>query len=671
MKGRITPVRIGDISEARRKPFLIGKNQEEISPFRIETEHQVQIKPYVLDMKFGEQKETEAKNAAMQVCMQEKFCGEVERASNKTNAVYADILTDAEKEGLCRDLQKTCKEVKKAEEREKMAFVPVSNYELIPIEKHIFINRKGNAIIEKELIRTKVIINGQVPEMIDVLTSEIKNIANIVGKRFSMAMLDVEENKADKYVEQRFRMRTRGIPIIKNYIDAGWQIIDGNWIYLSDSCVAWKGVKIQTGMSLPSYNLDNIEIGNILMRALNLYNDKVAMGTMFLYAFSGVMYKLFEEAGHAPRFLLFVNGKTGSMKTTIARILFVQLHDEKQRGYVRRIDSDTIVSFERAIVKRGVDTVLVFDDYAPAKTPQKKLDMQNKLETLIRIIGDGSTKSRSNASLDDVQGEGVHGTVVLTGEMRGRGLSSNLRCVYCELQRENVNVEMVTWFQENMDAFTSVIANFTKFLAQNWDVTVDFIKSQFPIKRKAVERSIRERRIVDSVVVLHIIADILEQYCVQWCGYEQLYAKTLFSEMRDSVIVNAKYSQAISEEETPAILFMRALEDLIRTSQIRLCEKNTYTVGGGCDGFVDEKYYYFVPERIYEKIQRLFGATHQYFALDMRETVIALHEEGIIKTHSNGLGKRTYYSRIGVGDGKKQKFLKIPKQIFEELEENS
>lgn len=62
----------------------------------------------------------------------------------------------------------------------------------------------------------------------------------------------------------------------------------------------------------------------------------------------------------------------------------------------RRIDADTLNSFERAVVLSGRDTTLLIDDYAPAKTPQKKAEMQNKLEMIVRMVGDGATKSRSN-----------------------------------------------------------------------------------------------------------------------------------------------------------------------------------------------------------------------------------------------------------------------------------
>ena len=109
------------------------------------------------------------------------------------------------------------------------------------------------------------------------------------------------------------------------------------------------------------------------------------MQVMSLFSLLGILYRCFRLAGYPPHFLLFINGRTGSLKTTIAKILYSQLCNDCYRDNPRRLDVDSITSFERGIVKVGRDTVLLFDDYAPAKTPQKRQEMKGKLEVLVRI----------------------------------------------------------------------------------------------------------------------------------------------------------------------------------------------------------------------------------------------------------------------------------------------
>ena len=263
--------------------------------------------------------------------------------------------------------------------------------------------------------------------------------------------------------------KTYKLNTIYCFVEHGWQNIDGKMWYLNDNVLAGRFRRIETGVKLPRYNYKQEQLKNVFFSAMSLYKDMKSISTMVLFSLLGVTYRLFVEAGHTPHFLLFLNGKTGSMKTTIGKILFMQLTDDAHRDYPRRIDTDTVVSFERAIVTKGRDTITLIDDYSPAKTAQKKAELQNKLEAIIRMVGDGSTKSRSNQSLDDVQGEGVQGGVVLTGELRGKGVSSNLRCLYCQMYREQANVEIVTWFQDNPYAYTTLIESFTEYLSENWD----------------------------------------------------------------------------------------------------------------------------------------------------------------------------------------------------------
>lgn len=119
---------------------------------------------------------------------------------------------------------------------------------------------------------------------------------------------------------------------------------------------------------------------------------------------------------------MFLTGKTGSFKTSIAQVLFVQVEREEHRRHLRRLDSDTDVSMERGLILNGRDNVTVFDDFSPAQNNYKKNKLERSLEMLVRMVGDGSTRSRSNVKLEDQRGNGIKGTVVLTGGIKGARL---------------------------------------------------------------------------------------------------------------------------------------------------------------------------------------------------------------------------------------------------------
>ena len=538
------------------------------------------------------------------------------------------------------------------------------NYQIFPVCKNVYIDRNGKALYEKESFTSSIIIDGTDNEKIEILTSDISNITTIIAKRFSSAIFNGSKKEA-KTIENMFRQKTKGVIVKKTYIEHGWQLIDGEMLYLHDEKITDSQLVIETGLSLPvQRGLRRSDIYNIFRNALSVYGDMPAISTMLLFSLLGVSFRLFEEAGYIPRFVLFINGKTGSMKTTLSQIFYIQLTDEKHRNTVRRIDSDTIVSFERALVKSGRDTTTLFDDYAPAKTAQKKTEMQNKLEAIIRMVGDGSTKSRSNEKLQDVQGDGVHGAVVVTGELRGKGLSSNLRCVYCMIDKSNVNVELVSWFQKYKNYYTSFISYFTEYLELNWNNELCYIKNKFDDERQKLQTVLNERRLIDSCVILRLLADILKRFFVSFCNVDTQYIEKVINDMKEGVISNLLMNQELSIEENPSTEFIKAIDVLIDKGCINIGTKEEFIKTKNFDGFEEKGYMYLLPAEIIAKVSQYYRNLNRYWNMDVSDVLGMLFEDKIIKSYSNGNNKRTYLARVVVEKGKKQGFIKISKEVY-------
>lgn len=206
------------------------------------------------------------------------------------------------------------------------------------------------------------------------------------------------------------------------------------------------------------------------------------------------------------------------------------------------------------------------------------------------------------------------------------------RDYYCGMEREKVNIEVVSWFQENPFAYTTVIAAFAEYVGCNWDVIVSDIKSRFNLERKMVAEVVTERRLIDSAVVLRI--------------------------------ANALISQSVSQEEEPSITFIKTIDNLMRIKEIQLTDKNTLVRTSTYDGFEDADYYYFNPQNTHRKVVKYLMLSNNYYPLDLRETLAALGDGKLIHKARNGEGKHTYCVRVHIGEGKKQSFIKISKSVF-------
>ncbi len=548
---------------------------------------------------------------------------------------------------------------------------PATNFSVQVLQKKIFLDRTGKEILERGEIECKIFVEGKTFDLI-VKNRQIRRIARIVTDSIPEAIIDHEAKKADKVIEEQFRRdisRSRSVQI---FYQAGWNRIDGRWCYVYDGIELGRERYVETGLTLPRWNCRGDDIVQIFLCACDLSQDMAAVSIMIPFSLMGVLYRLFEEAGFRPRFVLFINGKTGSMKTTIAKILYTQLCNDEFRDEPRRFDTDTEVSLERAIVTLGQDTVTLIDDFSPAKTETKKGDMINKLETIIRMVGDGSSRSRSNIKLEDKRGEGVHGMVALTGELTPKGMSSNLRCVFCRLNREDVNVDAVNWFQENEAAYTTLIAAFSEYVGQRYNDIILYIKKQFSDDRRCFSGILRERRLVDAGVTMRLAMDIFIKFLQEFCGLNNGEVLTMLYQMKDSIINCVRISEQMSTNESPSEIFIKGVESLMRMGIVKIGDGKQSTLGTTVyDGYTEGEFYYFIPESVHKKVIAFFKQTNRYFPFDCKEVLMFLADDGISKTASNGAGKRTLCTRISMGNGKKMNFLKIQRSVFDAVVEGS
>lgn len=577
----------------------------------------------------------------------------------------ADLTQYLDGNSNIASIVKPTKENIKMEEREEK----LANFEIKPIIRERFYGKDGKEIWERENIVCQVHIENDYPKRLSVRVKEIDSLCKIVKRRFSNAVTSCDIKNAEKYIENKFRENTMKCKIRTIYVEAGWVKMSKNYIYVHDDKNFGTNYYAETGLTLPKVQLDsNEEIWHIFKSAWEMYEDKVSMSVMVMFSFLGVMWKPFYEAGYPPHFTLFLNGKTGSLKTTIGKILYTQLCEPEFRDSPRRIDSDTATSLERAIVMKGRDTVTLIDDFSPAKSENKKRDMSDKLEMLIRMVGDGSSKSRSNASLEDCRGGGVQGVVVLTGELMGKGVSSNLRCFYCKMQRELANLESVSWFQNSPALYTTMIEAFVTSIEASWSPLVNYIKREFKKVRKVCAEILIEKRLVDSATTLIITSYIVRGFFKIWCKVSEEELNTIFDGIEEKIVQCALLSQSMSTEESPSRVFIKTLDNLERIGQIKI--KNGKMLPSDLsifDGFYVADYLYLNPELVHKKVIQFLRQSNMFFPFDTKEMEIMLAEDGISKTSSNGSGKKTLCARVKVGSERKYNFIKIPMEIYKKI----
>lgn len=500
---------------------------------------------------------------------------------------------------------------------------------------------------------------------------QIQFVVKLVKNKYPVARF-LKEAIRDGLPEDDIRSQLNGTRMVCCYMWAGWGIIEGRYVYLFKDCPL--KANVYTRLNLPFYQRwGAAELANVWKIASNLYQDKDIAIILLLFAFSGVTFKLFELAEHPLEFLLFITGKTGSMKTSIAKVLYMQLVRDDKRERPRRIDLDTGTSFERSLAEAGYDTTMLFDDYTPPKTAGEKKILQDNFERVARMVGDRSTRSRSNRKLEDCQGEGVHGSVVITGEVMGDGLSSNLRCLYCNIERDKVNTNALTWLQDNKYAITTVIKFFTDYAGANWNSILEMIRHQYPAVRQRIQNLevFSHFRTNEKYAYFMTLAQIVRDF-LQWYNCVDVEVLSFFNNLEERIIRVLSMSEASIEDYDPVKTYIRAFIELMSIGQIKIAQKKFgFRELNSFDGFEDSEFIYILESKVYTKVRENLTNSLSPFYLGAREIKTMLAEEGYAVSCPNGKGKKTFSARINIeGSEKKIDFIKLrKKKICELLEE--
>lgn len=312
----------------------------------------------------------------------------------------------------------------------------------------------------------------------------------------------------------------------------------------------------------------------------------------------------------------------------------------------------------------------MFDDFAPAQTAQKKAQMMNNLELVIRMIGDGATKGRSNAMLEDKKGDGVQGTVVITGELKGTGTSSNLRCLYLQIQPGDIDSEKLAFFQRNPHLYSESLNRFAEFVGKEWAEIVAYVKAEYPKRRLELEGEITERRLVDTEIFLDLVTDILENFLISLCGMDRPSVNIAFQEIRVEIHRCVKRNFAMIRTEDYPTLFLRSVHHLICNNEISISKQRlTLETLSEYQGFESGGDLFLSAEKIFPKVKAFLAKLDIDLPFSYSEMIRQQAEAGIIKKASNGNRKFVNFSRVDVGDRTKHNFTQISSDKFYKIVE--
>lgn len=329
---------------------------------------------------------------------------------------------------------------------------------------------------------------------------------------------------------------------IKLYKSSGWRKINTKYMYVTPSgvvgdetikAISENGQKFGQLVSSPDSFKKYLSF-------IDCTRSNVAT-ILVLYLSMSLCNSLYREADFTPKFTVFLHGPRGNFKTSLALAL-TQIEYKDTPTYTLKA---TKAGLEAGF--RGYrDSVMLIDDLAPTQVSSDRRSLLSNLEVIVRAFGDGTGLVRNFDYLDkekarEIEQYKAEGGAVITGEFFEGCQSSLARCVFLELNKNDVDLNMLTELQNDkhiVENFAFTFISSITFLLNNTDSdVVSFIKNRGKEIRKLFSLKFSNERYGEYIAQLQVTADLL------------MYIARCFSLLRENEITyyNQRFTAAIQE----------------------------------------------------------------------------------------------------------------------------
>ena len=470
---------------------------------------------------------------------------------------------------------------------------------------------------------------------ITIQPDQTEKLIKEIQKQIPQAYLNPNEKRAAKQLSAYISMIFEHYYCATIIKTAGWVTIPRYnnrplFVYANDTIGHNNAFKCETGKQLLwIQEMSQQESFFHAVRMLKLSSDMKKTLPLWLVSHMGVMFSLFEKAGYAPRFVTYLYGSSGSLKTSVSKVFFKILKDDFNDISANFNDTMTALEIKMGSTK---DEVLLVDDYRPSALRSEAARMNNNFEKLIRFYGDGIGKGRGNVNLSLRNEFKPMSMCAVTGELLHGTASSLLRLLIIHVGKETYDKTLLKFYQDNPKVFTTHIKYLTDYIAEKHEELEIYIQTQFPKYRADYNQKLTESRLVDAAVCLRITADIVLDMYAKQCGL--VVVSDIPNQMRifDSVIVDTVLeSQALACHLEAYDMYLYAMVKSINDKKLIIGDgKQNYRVNGDTAGFIDRKdgYLYIRPQDTYNQVIRYWAALDRPFSATDRSIrqELAIHQ---------------------------------------------
>ena len=445
------------------------------------------------------------------------------------------------------------------------------------------------------------------------------------------------------------------------YTVTGWKNINGKWMYLMPGDVE---ITVNLPDKMSGYGMarkcDPLDIQTAESLLWQSVAPEEIMLPLLSFTFLSPLNHFLKATGCEPKFVLFLAGKTGSRKSTLAALMlsFFGKFTASELPLSFRDTSNSILHNAFSLK----DVLTVIDDLHPSSR-QEEQKMNGTAQAVMRAYGDRTGKGRLRADSTPMESRPPQGNAIITAEFAPDiGESGTARYFPLELKEKDVDLETLTAFQKVaaagtlqrcMYAYTEWIRESFLFSEESVQEFQKYLHSRFLFYRDSFRSNgIRcHGRVPETVAHLQIGMEFLLRFLCEcggfaedWCNeIAERFQKILFS-------LAAKQAENI-EQDKPTHVFIRKLFSLLESNQAHLLDRNVVNeLGfGTCIGYQDDEFLYLYNEVAHKLVRKFCEEQGENFSVSSKSLLKAMAEEVLIEP-----GNKQNTRPLRIGDKQKR-----------------
>ena len=530
------------------------------------------------------------------------------------------------------------------------------------------------AVTETSLVLSGKHSDGSILPSVEISASELSSFNWLIEKWGAKCIISVGQSKKDN-LRCFIQMTSQLCEHVTEYHVTGWKKIGGEWQYLMPGDEKLNVVlngKLQHYRGQNTYDVEDLLTVQYL-RTHPPAPDHVIQ-PLIAFTFLSPLCEFLKRAHCMPKFVLFLTGRTGTRKSTLAA-LFLSFFGNFSSTDLPMSFRDTANSIiANAFTLKDVLTCI--DDFYPSDNAEMK-KLNATAQTVMRAYGDRTGRARLRSDSTLMESRPPQGNAIITGELSPDvGESGTARYFSLELKEGDVDLPSLSLYQKDAadGAYCRCMTGYTDWLKHQYLRDDDRVKV-FESELADLYKSYRDDylhhnltchgRLPEAVACLMIGMRYYLQFLTENRIIKQEDMDDDLEEFKKLIFALASLQSAGVEHDKPAHIFIRKLFALIEGGKVLITERNRpenfdpYPPGYiGCE---DDAYYYLNKDLAHSAVKKLCTDQGESFPLSAKALIKALAEDGYIKTTSTGNTVSVRYC------GKNMRFIALDKQKAEQL----